>query len=114
MALGRESFNDQFLILEGLGCDIAGSQQAASASSAAGPCAAPAAVPQRVGAPLGASGASNGQTDLFGGLGREGYMQARVHRRLHPQAVFLLVTPDTQSQHPHPPILPTNNRELLL
>jgi len=37
----------------------------------------------------GSAEAEPASADLFGGLGREGYMQARVHRRLHSQAGHL-------------------------
>ena len=83
---------------------------AARPSSAVGACsasswAAPAAVPVGAGAPMGGvCRPVNGQADLFAGLGRDGYMQARVHRRLHPQAVLL---ESMATRIPHPVLLHT-------
>uniref|UniRef100_A0A7S4UIE5 Uncharacterized protein n=1 Tax=Alexandrium monilatum TaxID=311494 RepID=A0A7S4UIE5_9DINO len=57
--LGRLSFNEQFPLLEHV-----------EPAAAFG-------------------GLQQGSADMFGGMGRESYMQQRVHRKLHPQAASL-------------------------
>lgn len=88
--IGRLSFKDQFVALQ-----VEGPQAAAAARAGglpqerAGPVGAPVGSPAWQVLPQGKGLRPAIVVDVFGGIGREAYMQQRVHRKLHTQAAGL-------------------------